>query len=466
MMGDALAIIGLLSNIAQFLEYGIQISREAAAISDDKSETTKELCELATVMQMVNFGIEKTERDRSTGSSFTSDHMFGNFDEDARLVVEQCKPLVKELSTLIENLQERSGTKSRLADLALALRRRRAKSDLENLEFRIRRLLEAITRNNISVLRNQQAEMLEMLHKLVPKPDIHPRYALGALNAPLLQSTSDDTTAKMLLHWWNIKKDMLEEQAQVGVADITATESTISRLSFLENTSPSKILELETVAHNVRMIQSLQYPEDILRQSEIKDAYSETFEWVFNQPKNPPQDEEPKSDLHGWLKNRRGISGYAARQAGSGKSTMVKWLCEHPSTKAALEEWAGERKLMVASHYFWISGFPIQRSLVGLYRGILCQILAQDGTLASRLPSLAARRQQSGQNFDFEKHKKQTQWTIKELEAILMEIASHYSGMTAPVIPIDSPQTVVCLFIDGLDEYDSRKEDDSIVQKI
>ncbi len=43
-------------------------------------------------------------------------------------------------------------------------------------------------------------------------------------------------------------------------------------------------------------------------------------------------------------------------KAGSGKSTLMKYLCHHPRTRQELECWAGEKKLVFAYFFFWNSG--------------------------------------------------------------------------------------------------------------
>jgi ABC-type hemin transport system ATPase subunit len=48
--------------------------------------------------------------------------------------------------------------------------------------------------------------------------------------------------------------------------------------------------------------------------------------------------------LHSWLSAGTGIF-HISGKLGSGKSTLMKYLCGHPSTKALLNEWAGKNPM-------------------------------------------------------------------------------------------------------------------------
>jgi hypothetical protein len=64
-----------------------------------------------------------------------------------------------------------------------------------------------------------------------------------------------------------------------------------------------------------------------------------------------------------------------AHSTGSGKSTLMKYLEDHRNTKQYLKEWSGGARLVKTSHYFWISGTPMQKSLSGLLQSLLHDIL-------------------------------------------------------------------------------------------
>ncbi|KAI0123648.1 hypothetical protein BJ170DRAFT_697458 [Xylariales sp. AK1849] len=64
-------------------------------------------------------------------------------------------------------------------------------------------------------------------------------------------------------------------------------------------------------------------------------------------------------------------------KAGSGKSTMVKYLGYDIAIQEKLKQWSSDRKLVFARFFFWNSGDELQMSLDGLYRALLFRILKQ-----------------------------------------------------------------------------------------
>jgi hypothetical protein len=75
-----------------------------------------------------------------------------------------------------------------------------------------------------------------------------------------------------------------------------------------------------------------------------------------------------------WLRLGSGLF-YISGKAGSGKSTLMKFLCQHHLTREELCLWAVDKKLVFAHFFFWNSGTDLQKSLEGLYRSILFETL-------------------------------------------------------------------------------------------
>ncbi|KAH7065835.1 hypothetical protein BKA63DRAFT_427190 [Paraphoma chrysanthemicola] len=76
-------------------------------------------------------------------------------------------------------------------------------------------------------------------------------------------------------------------------------------------------------------------------------------------------------------------------KAGSGKSTLMKFILEHPRTKAPLKIWAGKDELVVLHFFFWGLGTPLQRSHIGMLRALLHAMLEKHPELIpAALPRL------------------------------------------------------------------------------
>lgn len=138
-----------------------------------------------------------------------------------------------------------------------------------------------------------------------------------------------------------------------------------------------------------------------------------------------------KTGFLDWLETGRGIF-WITGKAGSGKSTLMKFLSDHPETQRALNKWAGPKKLHVASYYFWNRGFELQKSQRGLLRTLLFQILKNT---PNSVPAVCPRLPEED-------------WKVEELKMMLRK-----------VVQLDSVPAKFCFLIDGLDKYDGDEED-------
>jgi hypothetical protein len=131
-------------------------------------------------------------------------------------------------------------------------------------------------------------------------------------------------------------------------------------------------------------------------------------------------------------------------KAGSGKSTLMGYLYEHSMTRELLAGWSGSINLDLAAFFFWNIGTPDQKSQVGHLRTLLHNILSRHRDLI-RL-ALRDRWKDELRNLghsqfievDFE-------WNLHILQKAFDVIRSQN-------------HLRVCLFIDGLDEYEKSGE--------
>jgi hypothetical protein len=96
-------------------------------------------------------------------------------------------------------------------------------------------------------------------------------------------------------------------------------DETIVNLSGWLNSS-------EKLSKQDRLLDSLSYRAIQERQSQIRESHARTFEWVFDT--QPSSDESFQCSMHEWLKRGSGIY-WISGKAGSGKSTLMKFLCNH-----------------------------------------------------------------------------------------------------------------------------------------
>ena len=189
----------------------------------------------------------------------------------------------------------------------------------------------------------------------------------------------------------------------------------------------------------IRILESLQYKRMTARREKIVEAHAETFEWIY--------DESPLSQ-HGelqhrflqWLKNDNDLF-WVTGKAGSGKSTLMKFITEHPKTRQALSEWASHQHLITASFYFWHAGTVLQKSQEGLLQSLLYEIFSQcPNMIPEVLPERWELCEQSNPTY--------CHWSRAELIKTFTKLSSQ------PVM-----LKRACFFIDGLDEYDGDHEE-------
>ena len=190
------------------------------------------------------------------------------------------------------------------------------------------------------------------------------------------------------------------------------------------------------------LLNSLSFPAMRTRQDEITIAYHSTFQWMFQEP-SPEADLLPWTNFVRWLRSGNDVY-WINGKAGSGKSTLVKYIFNDPRSSKALSSWSGTKPTLVANFYFWNGGTSDQRSQAGLLRSLLFQLLQhQPGIMASLFPEEYQRLQENSRL----EHAPRMMWTLKSLQEALERL-----------IQLPNPPMNMCFFIDGLDEFESSDE--------
>ncbi|KAI1411798.1 hypothetical protein F5Y13DRAFT_200449 [Hypoxylon sp. FL1857] len=126
-----------------------------------------------------------------------------------------------------------------------------------------------------------------------------------------------------------------------------------------------------------QILESLSFPETHQRYATTGRAFSETFEWIFeDNPDKSLKALDGKTLFTNWLQYGHGIF-HVAGKPGSGKSTLMKFLCKHKKTKSILDSWAAGRQLITGKHFFWHPGKYMEKSITGLLRTLLYDVLQQ-----------------------------------------------------------------------------------------
>ena len=135
------------------------------------------------------------------------------------------------------------------------------------------------------------------------------------------------------------------------------------------------------------LVQSLDFPKINDRRDNIPVAHPQTYEWLFNETGGADTDTKDTDDSNSLLEWLRAGSGvyWVCGKAGSGKSTLMKFLVRNHKTTQALSRWAGEQSLGMAAFYFWSAGSNMQKSQKGLCQSLLQSVFKQCPELIPRL---------------------------------------------------------------------------------
>ena len=186
------------------------------------------------------------------------------------------------------------------------------------------------------------------------------------------------------------------------------------------------------------ILQSLRFSSIDSRHESISPEHSKTFSWIF--------DETESVKFVQWLKREDGFY-WVSGKPGSGKSTLMKFVAAHQKTREYLDEWAGDKKLIIAKFYFWsASTHRSQKSQQGLLRAILYQILRQ----CPKLIQVAYHDQWIAMTSDGK--------VLRESRDELLSVSALLNTLRR-ISTTTASDTKFCFFVDGLDEYEGRPSD-------
>jgi len=171
------------------------------------------------------------------------------------------------------------------------------------------------------------------------------------------------------------------------------------------------------------LIDSLKDRDANLRRNQVVESFDGTFQWIFDDDIKRPWD-----SFMEWLKSDSDLY-WIVGKAGSGKSTLMKFLLTDPRTLEGLMAW--RPGAITLSAFLWNSGREMQRSMKGLLSSLTCQLLERQNEVAielvAALPNLCTKRSLSD-------------WSTPELKRTFLDVIGRNEDIS------------ICVFLDGLDE--------------
>ncbi|KAK5653995.1 hypothetical protein OQA88_7671 [Cercophora sp. LCS_1] len=394
-MAEAFGALGLAANILQFTECGFRIARTMRELKDSTDGAIASNREL----ELLAVDLGKTMACVNRHAAFQGT-------PELLSCVGACTQLSGELVKLLGSLKCDNPRSTAWRRIRGVVKIQRKAGDVERLEERLARL-----RGQICDHAN-----LRLLFEL----------ATQGISA---SSSRDQVIEELRALSVNVAK--LAEIKDWGIADGKSSPGDFDRFTDFVAKFSSLAEAFPQEYRISRFLDTLSFWQIQERHATVSDAHPATFQWIYGS--------FPRANLASWMTSQDNNGIYwVSGKAGSGKSTLMKFLVKERRTREVLEHWAGTRHLIIASHFFWSAGTPLQKTQEGLLRTILSQIMSQDTELIPLLcPDRWEQPSPPGPS-----SRMQEPWSRDNLYGVLKDLAG-----------LPNYNRRVCLFIDGLDEY-------------
>ncbi|KAF2730145.1 hypothetical protein EJ04DRAFT_586887, partial [Polyplosphaeria fusca] len=413
---DPLSALGLAANIVQFVEFGATVFRETKEIAEHGSTvSSKDLASLAADFSNIAGNIKRNKDDRVAVNLSVEEKALCD-------LAQNCIDLASEIAEALEGVSASSSNRSTWENVVKALRNRWSRRRTDELARRLGDYRSQLTLRLLLVLNSQHKQ-----------------------GENRLEALQDEIVEVISLNTQRITSAINQRSAETLTAILTTRDGSSKAVSAsrrVDKKSQSNI----NGSFEDRILDALHFREIVERRATVAKAHDQTFEWVWADSAdhssedvvdNPDTFAIRWSHLGKWLCSERGENCYwISGKAGSGKSSLMRYLQEHPKTTNHLKQWAGSKDLIPASFYFWYAGTDLQKSQKGLLRSLLLQLLsARRDLIALVFPDICRAVLSGVLTGHFE-------ITHLELRAAIIALIENMP-----------PDLKICLMIDGLDEY-------------
>ncbi|KAF7526378.1 hypothetical protein G7054_g10781 [Neopestalotiopsis clavispora] len=456
---ETLAAIGLASNILQFAEFAHKLLSTGNELYESASGTSSKTLELEKIYgSLSNFSLnlEKSNAAQDFANLLTprdtEEYLPELHDFTLRSLARDCKSVCDELLQLLNRLKVSDGRWRAYKSFKVAIMTLHESKRIAGMEERIARFQQTIASHFLPILTTQQSALMGAVTNL--RTESH-QLSVDQSQKLLQVSKQLSKIESALSRQQAVDEELPFVMASEASEDDTRTAAKVQVLtkSMVALSITQRVMR--DIAREQEFLSSLTFPSRPVRHERIPLAHRKTFQWALNiempsldSPKVPQEESDAdKTLLASWLRHGNGIF-WVSGKPGSGKSTLMKYVADHEKTENMLQQWAHPKRIVIASHYFWSAGTPMQRSELGLLRTLLFEVFRACPDL---IPAVCAERWAATGTMSF---KSLTDWTSHELLGILRSIANN-----------TNLETRHCFFIDGVDEFEGNFHDLSATLK-
>ncbi|KAI9762718.1 MAG: hypothetical protein M1840_001185 [Geoglossum simile] len=448
---DPLSALSVAGTIVQFVDFSSRVlsrthelyrSSEALSVNQDLDLVSADLFQLS---QRLSTPIRGATTLSPATASMTEDEKL------LQKLCSVCSEISVELSTRLSSLRVR-GEQKKWESFRQAVKSVWSERDIQELMRRLSTVRDAVQAHVVAGLRNQIGKMALDQAKSFQTLDQKTQQIVTAL-------LSREGTAEAQM----VAITQLLGRVELIAEDQLLTAKALQAIEYAEQNQqtpkargePTPLSErlhkeFELSESHVRsqaaenILRSLRFPAIADRKEAIAEAHQRTFSWIFEE--GASAEKALWSSFADWLRYGTGVY-WITGKAASGKSTLMKYIHESPNTKRLLWEWSAHLPLVTARFYFWVSGTAEQRSQSGLLRTLLFEVLTQNKNLIPVVLPLHWARAYSELvgpfRYHYASYTASDEWTIRELMDGFQALAKQESVLLK-----------LCLFIDGLDEYE------------
>ncbi|KAK0664531.1 hypothetical protein QBC41DRAFT_376297 [Cercophora samala] len=405
---EALAALGLACNILDNIDRACKYVKKTKEIYDSAMGLSGEVENLVEVVKTMAQVTEEMQKLQPRVLQSTADQAMCE-------VIGESLQLTKDINALMLSCLPKT-EHSWLSAAAATIRSRRKRSELATLEKTLREKFQILNSSVITKTLKEAVTVKQLCGRLDTKLEF----------SRAQQFSSDKTLCSITTQLEHMERDLTAHYSELrGLVH-----------SMRQTTDDVKIASI---------LQALHFDTIHRRFREVADSEIGTFGWIINDPTRQMKlQDELKVAFPDWLKTGEGVF-HIAGKPGSGKSTLMKFICKHKQVDNLLEEWAGPRELLSVKFFFWKVGALEQRSLFGLIQGLLFAVIEKAPTLAKTLfsevwqPNRSRLAGSSPLNL-----------TDQEITAALEKLTKDRTLLE---------RYRICIFVDGLDEFepDSRR---------
>jgi hypothetical protein len=405
---DPLTALGLASNIVQFVDFSGKLISATHEIYTSASGARNENVELESLAQNLKHLANQACPLQTTIM------VVGKEDELLRDLGKQCVELSDELVSILEKLKAKSGSK-KWQSFYQALQTVRKKDEIEALQQRLDRIGNQM---GVRAVLNQQTQVFDRIQAL-------------ANDNRLLEGSRERDINKLTVDMEGLFTQLREQMIKEGEK---SRGEVLTQIAQHAQTGIKYSIEQ-------RVLGQLSFESMGEREISIRPAHAKTFGWIFQ--------EHSGAEFVQWLKSEDKLF-WISGKPGSGKSTLMKYLSDHEYTLSHLEQWAGSFHLITANHFFWNPGKEsLQKSPQGLLRSILYQLLKKRPDF---IPYAAPELWRAYGSSDRAN-------PVPGSETLFRSIPYLNSAFQRISTPMLVSKVKLCLFIDGLDEYEGKPDD-------